>query len=395
MIRGIRTIAIVGVAAFLLGVMSLHLIWPLESGQYDSEGTRVWLTGLAAYPLAAAFVLTHRPGNRIGWALAVTAFSAGLLGFSGWYGVTFEGKWASDYVEASSRIASTGQFIGIIALLYLFPTGAAVSRRFAAAFKVFLAGMLSLTLVELLSPRPLEATERENPLGVLPEWSITVIDLAALFVLGCIVLSIASLVVRWRRAQLVERAQLKWFLAATALTVVALAAAVITWNTGQTQFIGAIDPVFALMILAFWSIPAAVVIAVLRYRLFEIDLLINRSLVYTVLTVGTVATYLFLVVAGSGLARLLSRQESNEVVVAATTLIVAALFQPARRRIQSLVDRRFYRSKYDAARTVEAFQSRLRDQTDIEALRNDLGATVHAALQPTSVAVWIRSGGRE
>jgi len=391
--HGIRTIAIVGVAALLLGVMSLHLIWPLESGQYDSTGTRVWLAGLAAYPPASAFVLSHRAGNRIGWALGITACSAGLLGFSGWYGVTFEGKWASDYVEASSRVAGTGQFVGIIALLYLFPTGATVSCRFARVFKVFLVGMLLLTVVDLLSPRPLEATQRDNPMGVLPEWSITIVDLTALFVLGCIVVAIASLVVRWRRAQVVERAQLKWFLAATALTVVALAAAIITWNVGQTQFFGPIDPVFALMIIAFWSIPAAVVIAVLRYRLFEIDLLINGTLVYGALTLATLASYVSLVLAGGAVARWLSGQASNEIVVAATTIVIAAMFHPARRRIQSLVDRHFYRSRYDAARIVEAFQSRLRDQTDVDTVSAVLAETVNQALQPVGVGVWLRPGG--
>jgi hypothetical protein len=172
--------------------------------------------------------------------------------------------------------------------------------------------------------------------------------------------------------------------------VVSLAASFFAW-----ALLGWEDAVFdvALSTLLLIAMPVSIGIAILRHRLYDIDLLIRRSLVYGTLTVATASSYLLLVVGLGWAVRAVAGQGANELAVAATTLLVAALFQPARRRIQSFVDRRFYRSRYDAARTLAAFQSRLRDGTDLEALRGDLLAVVGETLQPTRAWVWLRQPG--
>ncbi|MGK2966607.1 MAG: hypothetical protein ACSLFM_13535, partial [Tepidiformaceae bacterium] len=142
------------------------------------------------------------------------------------------------------------------------------------------------------------------------------------------------------------------------------------------------------------GMPVTIAVAVFHYRLYDIDRIINRTLVYGSLTAATVGAYVLLVFILSWAARALTGEQGNEVVVAATTLIVAALFQPARRRIQRLVDRRFYRSRYDAARTLEAFQSRLRDEVDLPTLQSDLARVVTTTLQPEAVGVWLLQSSR-
>jgi len=206
--------------------------------------------------------------------------------------------------------------------------------------------------------------------------------------------SIGSVVIRQRRAEGLERLQLRWFTSAVGLVVVLVVAQGMVFLRYES---GTALPPWAtvisyLGIVSSAVLPLAVGIAILRYRLYDIDRIINRTLVYGALTAILVLAYVGSVVLLGGLLRPVTG--SNDLAVAGSTLAVAALFAPARRRIQAFVDRRFYRSRYDAARTVEAFSARLRDEVNLDTLTRDLQGVVRDTLQPTSVSVWLREPER-
>ena len=204
-----------------------------------------------------------------------------------------------------------------------------------------------------------------------------------------VVLSASSMVIRYRRATGVVRQQIKWFALAAAFAAVGWV--VITLAYGADE--GTENPLLVaaqlLQLLTFLGLALAVGIAVLKYRLYDIDVVINRTLVYGLLTVVLVGVYIGTVVVLQGLLRALTGQESQLAIVA-STLAVAALFNRLRRRIQRFIDRRFYRKKYDARKTLEAFSARLRDETDLEALNKELLGVVKETMQPAHVSLWLR-----
>jgi hypothetical protein len=190
-------------------------------------------------------------------------------------------------------------------------------------------------------------------------------------------LAVVALATRFRRSRGVERLQLKWFVSAALLFVVACVAAFLLFPENDVPF-------GILLIGAFATIPIAAGVAILRYRLYDIDVVINRALVYGTLTATLGATYLATVLlVGLAVGR-------SGFAVAVSTLAVAALVRPARARIQAAVDRRFYRSRYDAARTLEAFGAQLRDEVDLEALTAEIRGVVRDTVQPSHVSVWLR-----
>jgi hypothetical protein len=206
--------------------------------------------------------------------------------------------------------------------------------------------------------------------------------------------SVLAPFLRWRRAGAGERRQLKWLAFVVVTWPLCVAAAIASWAVLPAAVQPAADSIlgFVLLVVAIAGIPAAVGIAILRYRLYDIDRLINRTLVHGLLTALLAAVY-------AGLVFLLGRlvdpaTGDSALAVAASTLAVAALFQPARRRIQQAVDRRFNRRKYDAARTVEAFSARLREQVDLDALSAELLAVVDQTMQPATASLWLRPSAR-
>jgi len=227
---------------------------------------------------------------------------------------------------------------------------------------------------------PALVTGDESPSHVV-QVLVDFIAVPMLFVAG--VGAVISLFVRFRRARGDERQQIKWFVFAAALTLV--------WITVFGQSTRGLPEVIVALsfLLVIPSIAIATGIAILRYRLYEIDLLINRTLVYGTLTAMLVALYFGGIVVLQRVFVLLTGQQSTLAVVA-STLVIAALFNPLRRRIQSFVDRRFYRRKYDARKTLEAFSAKLRDETDLEALNNDLVGVVRETMQPAHVSLWLR-----
>jgi hypothetical protein len=242
----------------------------------------------------------------------------------------------------------------------------------------------------MVRPGDDEAAGIPNPLGVegLVEESGSLSTVFGILVpASWAILSIAaaaSLVVRFWRSRGKERQQLKWFVYALVICVLALIAGQAFLNdllpTGVREF------VFVVTLESLW---VALAVAILRYRLYDIDLIINRTLVYGSLTVLLVATYLGGVVGLQYVFRALTGQESTLAVVA-STLAIAALFGPLRRRVQGLVDRRFYRSKYDAVKTLAAFSARLREETDLDVLSNDLVGVASRTMQPQHASLWLR-----
>jgi hypothetical protein len=282
-----------------------------------------------------------------------------------------------------------GMFITLIPfVLLLFPTGRLPSRRWRFLAWVVLAGGAAILALGLLSSESGGFGPVENPFavgGVAGE-SITTIDFAAVLVIFvAVTLSALSLVVRYHRASGVEHQQLKWI----ALAAVCICGLIVADQLNFDLLLG--DALWNLLDVAtFAGLYVAVGVAILRYRLYDIDILINRTLVCGSLTALLALVYLGSVTATQAIFRTLTGQEEQpQLAVVVSTLVIAALFNPLRRRIQSFIDRRFYRSKYDARKTLEAFSSKLRDETDLEALNDDLVGVVRETMQPSNISLWL------
>ena len=275
----------------------------------------------------------------------------------------------------------------IVFLSLLFPNGRLPSAR----WKWFARLSALLTLVGMVlaafSPGPivLGLPGIRNPLGIdgLPNAYVPV----QVLMLVLIAVAVASLVVRRLYARGAERLQTKWF---TYTTAVAASGAILQYIISEPLELVWLRGVgYALVLIGLLGIPISMGIAVTRYRLYEIDLIINRTLVYGSLTAMLVALYFVGIVVLQRVFVFLTGEQSTLAVVA-STLLIAALFTPLRRRIQSFIDRRFYRRKYNAAKTLEAFSAQLRDETDLEALNNDLVGVVRETMQPAHVSLWLR-----
>jgi len=246
------------------------------------------------------------------------------------------------------------------------------------------AGTVLLGLWAAFAPEPLEGAGLErltNPLGIHgAETIFKVLQAAAAVLLVATILAAASMVVRFRRARGEERQQLKWFTYAAVLSVLVWLLLIVTGVADRLPALGI--PVLLVWLVA---VPAAIGVAMLRYRLYDIDRLINRTVVYGLLTALLGGGYAGLVLI---LGQLFGR--SSSLAVAAATLTIAAAFQPARRRIQAAVDRRFNRRRYDAARTIAAFSARLREEIDLDSLSAELLGVVDQTMEPTNATLWLR-----
>jgi hypothetical protein len=347
-------------------------------------------------PGVGALIAARQPGNAVGWLLLASGTLFQLAAVSDEYlrhAAETQDRWSR--VDGALGLVSVGLFFSIFYVLgtlvpLVFPNGKLLSRRWKLAELVGGLGILLVTLGIGLHPDELGeeyGLERRNPLSV----ESTVIDaapaLGLVALMGSAVAAWTSLAFRFRRSSGEERQQLKWFALAATLAVTTLAITGASWIGGARSLV--FDIVISVALLAL--MPAAIGVAILRYRLYDIDVIINRALVYGALTLATVASYVSLVVGMSWVLRTVLGQGSNELAVAVTTLMVAALIQPARRGIQSIVDRRFYRSRYDAVRTMEAFQVRLRDETDLRSLHRSLVHTIDETVRPAHVFVWLRN----
>jgi hypothetical protein len=377
------------------GLSTALLAFALLSPRTEENSLAILLplaTGALAWSTVGALVVSRRPENPIGWIV----WAMGLLS-----GVALSTAQYATYalLGGQERALPGTELLGLISswiwvpiigllifLLLLFPNGRLPSRRWRPV--AWLGGLVIAVgaTTEALVPGPIDGLEPlRNPFGIESAKGtlalLTALSQAAAGVL--LLVAVASLFARLLRAGGAERQQVKWL---------AYAGTVLAVNFFLGSVSGAMSASwvgFVLGMVGFVGIPAAVGIAVLRYRLYDIDVIINRTLVYGSLTAALVAVYVGSVVLLQSVFRALTGQESQLAIVA-STLVIAALFQPLRRRVQGFIDRRFYRRRYDAARTLQAFGTRLRDEVDLGTLTDDLVGVVRETVQPTHASLWLR-----
>jgi hypothetical protein len=305
-------------------------------------------------------------------------------------------------VPFPAAIGSVGEWmwapaLGLLGtyLLLLFPEGRLPSRRWLPVAWLAGAVIVSVSLGTALRPgRLTDLGSVRNPFGLEEfPWIASAAQIATLLLPVCMLAAATSLALRYRRSGGQEREQIKWLAFAALILGLGVSSFVIP-SILLSDNAGGGNPLWENLLedavtLSFVGVPVAVGIAILRYRLYEIDIIINRALVYGSLTAMLVTLYFGgIVILQRGFVLLTGEQSTLAVV--ASTLAIAALFNPLRRRIQSFVDRRFYRRKYDAAKTLEGFSARLRDETDLDALRGDLVGVVSETIQPAHVSLWLR-----
>ena len=365
----------VAVTATTVGYTVLHPLPAKLASQFGSapDGSLAFVF-VAAFATVGALLAWKRPGNPIGWLLSATglAYAVGI---------------SSVLLAHFPRTLTLAIWLGWIFLLgiglcvfvvLLFPTGHLPSRRWRPVAWAAGAGLAGWALGSTFAPTILSySPSMRNPAGLTgPAGNIfKIMGLGGeLLIPATGLAAVLSLAFRYRRASTAERAQLKWLVYAGALVVAAALAGAPAANNLQN----------ALLSGALALVPVAIGIAVLRYRLYDIDRVISRTVAYAIITGLLVGIYAGLVLLATQVFGL-----HTPVAVAAATLAAAALFNPVRRRVQNAVDRRFNRARYNADQTVAAFAASLKDAVDLDSVRDDLAGVVHKALEPAHVSVWI------
>ncbi len=387
------TCLLLAVGTLLLLALDANVSTRADSFGLSGLGGLSLLLASLTFATVGALVTVRVPGNPIGPIFLVTglALSAGDFTFQYADRALFIARDGPPGGSAAAWLQNFGlpPGFGLLALaVLLFPDGRLPSRRWRPALWLALAGIVLVVGGYGLRAGPLDDPfdKVSNPLAVGSRDLMDALSgLGWLFMASSVGLAALAMAIRLRRSHAVERQQLKWLALAAAVAGVAIVVDAATYFAG----IGGIErPREVLLGLGFCTFPIAAGLAILRYRLYDIDVVINRTLVYGALTATLAVTYLgsvlLLQLALSGVTR------GSGLAVAASTLGVAALFRPARSRIQAAVDRRFYRRKYDAQRTLESFGTRLRDELALDALSGELRAVVVETMQPAHVSLWLR-----
>jgi len=378
-----RAAPVVGVALLTLTIMLVVIGAVLLFGSGISGRiawgllgvTGLWVLGfsVAGYP-----IIRRHPTNPVGWCSMVAGLAAG---------VNFIGIGLSDAADGgglavwlvSAWVFSMG---ALSSAIVLFPSGSPPSRWWWAQLCVLWG---SGVLAYFADPY-----ETIGPAS-LPGWfPVPLVAPATVVFQLSLVAGFFSLLVRWRRSEPLERQQLKWVVYSVALVgTTALVVETVISNLAPAYYL----PGTFLLSIVILAVPVTIGVAMLRYRLYDIDVVINRTLVYGALTGSLILVYVGSVV-GLQYAFRAFTSGTSQLAIVASTLLIAALFNPLRRRLQDFIDRLFYRNKYDARETLEAFSARLRDETDLERLNGDLVSVVRDTVQPVHVSLWLREPER-
>jgi hypothetical protein len=382
--------------ALCVGLFALTLVLLLITPPIRNTWSEAWPEALSVllrvmeltFPTVGALIASQRPKNPIGWILCGTGLFTGVRSFAEAYadfglvgrpGVLPAAEYMA-WLWSWPRVPVAG--LASALLLVVFPDGKLLHRWWWAVVWMAVGGSALVALFMALDP------SWNNPLAL--ERGVFKDLVEPLGRIGFVLLIVSwfcaamALLIRVDKGSPVERQQIKWLAYFAILLFVGFAFVVAGWFGNNWSYFGEL-----LSIAAFNCLPVGVGIAILKYRLYDIDLLINRTLVYGALTGILALVYLGGVVALQALFRYLTGQGSQLAIVA-STLVIAALFGPLRRRIQAFIDRRFYRRKYDVTKTLEAFSAKLRDETDLDALRADLVGVVGETMQPAHVSLWLR-----
>jgi hypothetical protein len=395
------------VVLFLVAV-ALHIatlpVRPPSSWGTGGISTLLWAI-LPFFPFAivGALVASKRPANPVGWICLAVGLVWMLNMVTASYMIYGMRVATPGSIPYPAAVGSLAGWLGPMAvllfgtyLILLFPDGSLPSSRWRPV--AWLCGLVIAlnVFVTTLAPGPLtDLRGVRNPFGLEGHpWVASASEAIGLLFPLCLLASASSLLLRYLRSGEEVREQIKWLAFAASVVALGVSGAIVHGIFFASDATGSVDPLLGKLLqdaitLSFAGVPVAIGFAVLKYRLYDIDVVINRALVYGSLTVSLAAVYWSIIVLLQEIFRALSGQESTLAVVA-STLAIAALFGPLKRRIQSFIDRRFYRSRYDARKTLEAFSAKLRDETDLDAFRHDLVSVVRDTMQPEHVSLWLR-----
>ena len=387
---------------FFLMAGTVFLVWLGRSSPSRADGENslayqvIAVLGNLPAPIIGALIATRQPRNSYGWIWLVSGFALSFMQFAAAY--AFHGLLIAPgtlpMVGLALSLAGAAWFLTLATgpfVLLLFPTGHLPSPKWRIVAWATVGALLTGLALGWAMPGQSNFVPIENPYGaqgIAGDVVVVAVELSAILIFIAIIAGVVSLLLSFRGATGVERQQLKWFTYGGVLLGVVLFSDLFYTIPGVWE---SVKEAIAFSMLP----PLTIGIAILRYRLYDIDVLINRTLVYGLLTAALTLIYIGSVVLLQTIVTAFTNLSHSELVTVASTLVIAALFTPLRRRIQDVIDRRFYRRKYDAAKTLQVFGAKLRNETDLDALAADLVAVVDVTMQPAHVSLWLRAPEQE